>query len=200
MKRASLVGMLLCVPAIFAQEPVVSRSKIWVETVQHGDLPVGLRATGVLSGNRAVELNVPADEAKRIEPGQPASIDIQRTSVQGSVVRVGPNVSNGLVTVLVDLQGRVPDPVRPHQPVSGVIQVTVLNGVTHVGRPVACAPGGEGVLFKVSADGGSATKVKVRYGQASLNRVEISSGLQPGDKVILSDMSAYNRDERVLLR
>jgi len=75
MSRTAWLGVLLGVPAMFAQEPVVSRSKIWVETVQHGDLPVGVPRRRRPQRNRAVELRVPELEAKRIEAARlPRSI------------------------------------------------------------------------------------------------------------------------------
>ena len=38
-----------------------------------------------------------------------------------------------------------------------------------------------------------------KLGRGSLNIVEIRGGLQPGDRVILSDTSAYDSSERVRL-
>jgi HlyD family secretion protein len=40
----------------------------------------------------------------------------------------------------------------------------------------------------------------VTLGKSSVNTVEIVSGLQAGDKVILSDMSAWDAFERVRLK
>ncbi len=44
-------------------------------------------------------------------------------------------------------------------------------------------------LFKLSADGQYAVRVPVKVGRASVNSVQVLEGLQPGDVVILSDMS-----------
>jgi HlyD family secretion protein len=48
--------------------------------------------------------------------------------------------------------------------------------------------------------GNEATRVQVQLGKSSVNTVEVVSGLQPGDKVILSDMSAWDAYERVSLK
>jgi HlyD family secretion protein len=39
--------------------------------------------------------------------------------------------------------------------------------------------------------------VNVRLGRTSVNTVEITGGLQPGDKVIISDMSRWDGQDRV---
>lgn len=62
------------------------------------------------------------------------------------------------------------------------------------------APQSNGVFFKRAADGQHATQITVQYGRASVNTIEVVSGLQPGDQVILSEMSAYASKERVRLQ
>ena len=40
---------------------------------------------------------------------------------------------------------------------------------------------------------------KVVLGRSSVSQIEIKEGLQPGDQVILSDMSSYDQFDRVKL-
>jgi HlyD family secretion protein len=54
-------------------------------------------------------------------------------------------------------------------------------------------------IFKIDPDGKYASKVKVSFGKAAVNTIEIKDGLQVGDKVILSDMSNYDSYDRVRL-
>jgi HlyD family secretion protein len=56
------------------------------------------------------------------------------------------------------------------------------------------------MLFKLEPDGHTAKKVAVQFGVASVNLIEIKSGLQPGDKVIISDMSQYDGVAAIVLR
>ena len=49
-------------------------------------------------------------------------------------------------------------------------------------------------------DGHSAKKVPVQFGATSVKLIEIKSGLQPGDKVIISDMSQYDGVAAIVLR
>ena len=54
-------------------------------------------------------------------------------------------------------------------------------------------------LFKVDSDG-SASRVQVKIGRISVNAVEILSGLNVGDQVVLSDMSTWDAFDRVRLQ
>jgi HlyD family secretion protein len=75
-----------------------------------------------------------------------------------------------------------------------------LTNVVNVGRPVFAQSEQEGTLFRIEPDGKQAIRVKVLYGKSSVNMIEIRSGLQPGDKVILSDMSAMDGKDRIYLQ
>ena len=130
-------------------------------------------------------------------------IDTSPVTGKGRVNRVAPNVIDGMVTVLVNLEPALPGETRAGTEVSGTIQGPTLNNVAYVGRPVSCRPGSEGTLFKVEPGGQEAMRVKVRYGQfghTPVKVVQIRDGLAAGDRVIASDMSAYAGQERVRLR
>ena len=67
-----------------------------------------------------------------------------------------------------------------------------MTNVVHVGRPVFGQSNSRVMLFNLEPDGHSAKKVAVQFGAASVQLIEVKSGLQPGDKVIVSDMSQYD--------
>jgi multidrug efflux pump subunit AcrA (membrane-fusion protein) len=54
-------------------------------------------------------------------------------------------------------------------------------------------------LFKIEPDGKYANKVKVTFGRRSVSYIEVKSGLNAGDRVILSDMSTYDSYDRIKL-
>jgi hypothetical protein len=47
---------------------------------------------------------------------------------------------------------------------------------------------------------GEAIRTRVRIGRVSVNSIEILEGLQEGDEVILSDMSAYDAYDRLRVK
>jgi HlyD family secretion protein len=54
-------------------------------------------------------------------------------------------------------------------------------------------------LFKIEPEGKYANKVKITFGRSSVNTIEVKEGLRVGDRVILSDMSAYDAYDRIRL-
>jgi multidrug efflux pump subunit AcrA (membrane-fusion protein) len=55
-------------------------------------------------------------------------------------------------------------------------------------------------LFKVADDGVSAVRLNVKLGRSSADTIEVVEGLKTGDKVILSDMSAWDGFDRIKLK
>jgi HlyD family secretion protein len=54
-------------------------------------------------------------------------------------------------------------------------------------------------MFKLMRGSNEAVRTPVKLGRSSVNTVEIISGLNPGDQVILSDTSAWDSNERIRL-
>jgi multidrug efflux pump subunit AcrA (membrane-fusion protein) len=148
-------------------------------------------------GRLKAVLRIPETQAKDLTLGQPAAIDTRNGIVTGAVARIDPAVQNGTVTVDVRLEGEMPRGARPDLSVDGTIQVERLNNVLHVGRPAYGQANSTVGLFKLSPDGTEATRVNVRLGRTSVNTVEVLGGLQPGEKVIISDMSRWDGVDRV---
>jgi HlyD family secretion protein len=145
------------------------------------------------------ELKIAETQVKDIVIGQPAVIDTRNGLIEGRVKRIDPSVLNGTVTVDVALKGQLPAAARPDLSVDGTIQLEKLENVVFVGRPVFGQQDAMVQLFKIEPEGKFANKVKVTFGKASVNTIEVKDGLQVGDKVILSDMSTYDSYDRIRL-
>jgi HlyD family secretion protein len=141
-------------------------------------------------------------QMKEVAAGQPATIQFQgrNETVAGILTQVRPGVTNGTVTVDVQVNGALPAGVAVQSPVDATITIGRLSNVVYVGRPVFGKPNAQDALFKIEPDGQTAVRIKVQYGETSINTIQIKSGLQPGDKIILSDMSAYDKYDRVTLK
>jgi HlyD family secretion protein len=148
-------------------------------------------------GRLKAVLRIPETQAKDVVIGQPASIDTRNGMVQGRVSRIDPAVQNGTVTVDVSLQGELPRGARPDLSVDGTIEVERLKDVLHIGRPAYGQGNSRVGLFRLVDDGHSAVRVNVELGRTSVNTVEIRGGVQPGDKIIISDMSRWDGSDRV---
>jgi HlyD family secretion protein len=145
------------------------------------------------------QLKVPETQAKDVQIGQVASIDTRNGIIPGHVMRVDPAVQNGTVTVDAKLEGALPKGARPDLSVEGTVEIENLRDVIYVGRPAFGQPNSTVGIFKLDEEGNGAARVQVKLGRSSVNTVEILEGLKPGDKVVLSDMSAWDAFNRVRL-
>ena len=146
------------------------------------------------------QLKIAETQAKDILIGQKASVDTHNGIIPGHVTRIDPAVVNGTVTVDVGLDGPLPTGARPDLSVEGTVEIERLADVLFVERPVHGEANSTVGIFKVVDDGKEATRVQVQLGRTSVNTVEIVKGLEIGDKVILSDMSAWDNYDRVQLK
>ena len=145
------------------------------------------------------EIKIAETQAKDILIGQTAAIDTRNGIIPGHVIRVDPAVQNGTVTVDVKLEGALPKGARPDLSVDGTVELERLENVLYVGRPVQGQTDSTIGLFKVINAGRNAVRTSVKLGRSSVSTIEILQGLQVGDQVILSDMSAWDSHERVRL-
>jgi HlyD family secretion protein len=146
------------------------------------------------------EIKIAETQAKDVLPGQKATIDTRNGVVTGHVSRVDPSVVNGTVTVDVTITDPLPNGARPDLSVDGTVELENLKDVLYVGRPVHGQADSTIGIFKIIDDGSEAVRVNVKLGRSSVNTIEVVQGLKVGDKVILSDMSAWDNFDRVRLK
>ncbi len=145
------------------------------------------------------EIQIAETQAKDVQIGQVSEIDTRNGIATGKVSRVAPSVQNGTVTVEVALAGELPHGARPDLSVDGVVELEHLDDVVFVGRPAFGQEHQSTNIFRLEQDGVYASRTPVQFGRSSVNSIEIVKGLEPGDKVILSDMSQWDAHERIKL-
>jgi HlyD family secretion protein len=146
------------------------------------------------------EIKIAETQAKDVTIGQKATIDTRNGVVNGHVSRIDPSVQNGTVTVDVAITDPLPQGARPDLSVDGTVELENLKDVLFVGRPVHGQADSTIGIFKIVEDGSEAVRVNVKLGRSSVNTIEVVQGLKVGDKVILSDMSAWDNFDRIRLR
>jgi HlyD family secretion protein len=152
-------------------------------------------------GRLKAEIKIAETQAKDIQIGQKAEVDTRNGVIGGRVARIDPSVQNGTRTVDVTLEGELPRGAVPDLSVDGTIELERLDDVLFMGRPAFGQEQSVVSIFKVDDnDSASARRVQVKLGRSSVNTVEVVEGLEVGDRVILSDMSAWDAFERVSLR
>jgi len=146
--------------------------------------------------NLKAELRIAETQTKDIRIGQLAEVDTRNGVVKGKVSRIDPKSTGGTVGVDVILEGALPSGARPDLSVDGTIQLERLDNVIYVERPAFGQENSTVGLFKLTGDG-EAMRTNVKLGRTSVDKVEIVEGLQPGDQVVLSDMSAQDAYDRI---
>src|SRR5437762_2585858 len=181
--KAGLTGVLQQLPVQVGQ-----RVKVGDNLARVAD-PTKLKA----------QVKIAETQAKDILIDQKAAIDTRNGVVNGHVVRVDPAVEQGTVTVDVAIDGELPKGARPDLSVDGTIELERLDNVIYVGRPAFGQENNTVGIFKLVAGSSEAVRTPVKLGRSSVNTIEILSGLEPGDQVILSDTSSMDAHERIRL-
>jgi HlyD family secretion protein len=145
------------------------------------------------------QVRVPETQARDVQIGQTARVDTRNGVVAGQVTRVDPAAVSGTVLVDITLTEPLPRGARPDLSVDGIIEIERVGDTLYLGRPAAGQEQGTLSLFRLNDDG-TATRVPVTLGKASVRAIEIVDGLREGDRVILSDMSAWDEYDTLRVR
>ena len=146
------------------------------------------------------ELRIAETQARDLTIGQKAKVDTRQGVIDGTVSRIDPSAQQGTVTVDVQLIGELPRGARPDLSVDGTIELERLDNVLFVGRPAFGQEQSTVGLFKLDPNTGEATLAQVQLGRSSVNTIEVTSGASAGERLILSDMSAWDTAERLRVR
>ncbi len=135
----------------------------------------------------------------RVAAGGKAVVKIGSEKLEGTVSSVTPLSQNGVISFTVQLKDdnhrRLRSGLKTDVYVMNAVKEDVMriaNASYYVGR-------GEYDLFVRTADD-ELTKRKVQLGDSNFEYVEVVSGLQPGDQVVVSDMSNYKNKNSLKLK
>ncbi len=146
------------------------------------------------------QIQVQELQIKDVTVGQAVTVDTRKSTIEGVVSRVDPQVIKGQVMVEVELSGALPGEARPELSVEGIIEITNKDNVLFVKKPHYVQDFDSARVFRLNAAGNLADKVGVVFGQSSVNTIEIASGLKPGERIIVSKTDGFAQNQQVLLR
>ena len=141
------------------------------------------------------EIRIPQGQAEGIAPGQPAIVDTRGHRIEGTVSRVDPTVRSGTVTIDIALPESLPAAARPDMSVDGTVIIDHIDSAMTIARPPHAKPHTTVGIYRLQ--GNVAERVPVRLGLVSASRAEVLEGLEPGDTVVLSDMTSLKDHDRV---
>lgn len=144
-------------------------------------------------------LQVADRDVHNIALGMLAQIDTGNGVVGGRVTRIAPSAQNGTVSVDVTFR-RPPSDSRLDANVSGTIEIASIPDAVSIARPSGANDDTTVQLFKEVDNGSRAVRIQARLGRGSGDRVQILSGIDQGDVVIVSDMSANLNQAKITLK
>ncbi|WP_289007133.1 HlyD family efflux transporter periplasmic adaptor subunit [uncultured Parabacteroides sp.] len=125
----------------------------------------------------------------RIAAGSKAVVKIGSDKLEGTVSDVTPLSKNGVISFTVQLKEDNHRRLRSGLKTDVYVMNAVKDDVMRIANASYYVGKGEYELFVINGD--QLLKRKVQLGDSNYEYVEVVSGLQPGDEVIVSDMSSY---------
>lgn len=145
-----------------------------------------------------VEAEIADSYAEKVAPGNRAIVEIGSEKLTGVVGNVVPAVANGIIKFSVTLDKNDVPKLRSGLKADVFVINSVKDDVTRIANRSYYRGPGAYELWVV-ADG-VARKRNVTLGESSYEQVEVVEGLQPGEMVIVSDMSRYKADTKLKIR
>ena len=142
-----------------------------------------------------VEVKIPENYADDLGIGLKTEINFNGQNHMGEVTAISPEVFEGQVVgrirfSQVDLVG-----LRQNQRVTARVLIESKENVLKVKRGAFVESGGGRIAYVVNNQ--SATKRSIQLGVRSLGEVEVLSGLEQGDEIIISSISQFNASELI---
>ena len=135
----------------------------------------------------------------RVAAGGKAIVKIGSENLEGTVSSVTPLSQNGVISFTVQLKDDNHRRLRSGLKTDVYVMNAVKEDVMRVANASYYVGRGEYDLFVRTADD-ELTKRKVQLGDSNFEYVEVVSGLQPGDQVVVSDMSNYKNKNSLKLK
>jgi HlyD family secretion protein len=145
-------------------------------------------------------LQVPENEAHSVLPGMVSLLDVGGARAMGHVIRIAPSAQDGSVAVDVRFIGALPQGAKPELSVDGTIELEKVPEALSVERPAGASDNSSMDLYRLDPSGSRAERVRVALGRGSADRIEIRSGLDAGNTIIVSDTSTFQNQPVIRIR
>lgn len=143
------------------------------------------------------EINVAESYANELGIGMDVELTLGNRKVTGQLSAISPEVTNREVTARVQFNQDDISGIRQNQQLSARVLLEQKDDVLKVRRGSFTQAGGF-VAYRVNGD--IAERIDVRLGATSMREVELLSGVEPGDQIIISNYDEFAQAQSVLLR
>ena len=172
-----------------------------LETLPGETVRAGARIARVVSPEDLIaRVRVPEYQAARLARGQDARLRIGTIDVAAEVTRIDPAVVDGTVEVDLAAAESLPAAARPDLTVSARIIISEAMDALTVSRPLNARERTQIGLYRLRPGSMVAERVTVRVGRIGADRMEVLGGLEPGDRIIVSDTRRFVAHESIIIR
>lgn len=148
-------------------------------------------------GSYKVAGSISENSLDQLSVHMPVVVRINELLVRGQVSNISPAVNNGLVSFDVQLEERNNKILRPNMKVDVFLVTASRSGVRRVVNGPAFKGTADQDVFVVKD--GKAVRRHVKTGLSNFDYIEILSGLQPGEIVIVSDLKGFNNTSEITI-
>jgi HlyD family secretion protein len=135
----------------------------------------------------------------RVDVGQVVSFDRDNTEYSMRINKIYPQVNNGQFEVDMVFTDAQPSGIRRGQTIQTQLTLSDSNQAVLIPNSAFYQDTGGNWIFVVSENGSEAVKRNVRLGRNNVNHIEVLSGLELGESVIISSYSSYKDMDRLKL-
>lgn len=146
-----------------------------------------------------IEGEVPEGSSDRVSVGAEVNVRIGNADLAGTVVSVMPQAKGGMVPFVVNLQSPRHERLRSGLRVDMSVSYGYKDNVVRLPMGTYFKGPGEYQLFVLS-DNNHLERRPVRLGDSNRRYAEVVSGLQPGDRVVISDMGKYETKKKLKIK
>ena len=137
--------------------------------------------------------------AEQVKVGLPVIVKVNETNLRGTITQVKPAVKNGIVQFVIQLENNHHTSLRPNMKADVFVvtdrtakAVRVANGPTFKGKRTQ-------YVYVLPKGSNVAHRREVSIGLSNFDFVQIKQGVQPGEQVILTDLSEYENLEEITI-
>ena len=134
----------------------------------------------------------------RVAAGGRVVVKMGSEKLEGTISSVTPLSKNGVISFTVQLEDDSHKRLRSGLKTDVYVMNAVKEDVMRIANASYYVGRGEYELFVLDGES-KLVKRKVQLGDSNFEYVEVISGLQPGDQVVVSDMSSYKNKNKLKL-
>ena len=147
-----------------------------------------------------VESQISDTQAEKIRPGARAIVKVGRTGIPGIVTNVTPQSTGGMITFSVALDNDNGPRLRSGLKADVHVMWDVIEDAVRIPVIPSYIGPGNYDIFVVSPDGSELVRRTVGLGGCNYDRIEVTSGLDPGERIVTGNMSKYVTSPSIKLK